>query len=681
VIEDGVLPVIELNDVKPNGTNSIDKKFIVLEDGLVNATLISYHDWRVCLYQHHHECLEVFFTPRDKFLFFADRVKALHDEFVLDFDMLRRTAAWESKRRFTRAVYPARDTMRRGKKDLVHALRYLLFALQMFEHGRIIDFTCANGIYKEIVTDTESTVTTEVQFKELMRKWESKRSELSHQLADARVSRRFYGRTDTERRFLQLARNKGRFDIHEMDTKSWKRTSSSPPEQQLKEESLKLIQQTLEQMEGGLDRLQDKLQITWLRSEARPDILMICPQRVIHDYKSEPFIKAIANGVVFQQDFQVPGEYKMLSLGIPFLQSSIALPQQQRSAWNDDLSKSDAYERVIVEEHMDGTHVTLFYIDGEWKLCSRIEPLDPSMRLSFVPINNVDSEIGVNDAFWKVWKKRGYRLPTVDLLPDSVVHDLCFTFSLIVNVHRYIVNYSEEDAVLVHARNTRTGETWNHRLLASLLTWSLPPTLSPIPSSLENLEKQSFLLNPLCRKGYILKTLPSPSSLVYSEPLNAVTVKNPVYVSIRYGTDPDTIGQLNMRVEVDRKLLHDQCVYNAGPRFVEAYPRWKPLFYQVTQAYTMFCEMLDTEYHAHWRKSKKEFVAAIESFPYSKVLFRLSQSHYPCAAEHFALLPSKHHLMYKPWRQYLRKHHEALFSFFQGEEGDVEDVAGHQKME
>lgn len=679
VIEDGVLPVIELNEVKANGTNAIDKKFIVLEEGLVNATLIAFHDWRVCLYQHYHECLEVHFTPRSKYLLLCDRVSALHDAFVLDLDMLRRTAAWESKRRYTRAVYPARDSMRRGKKDLVHALRYLLFALQIIAHGKIVDFTCANQIYKEIVVDTENSVTDEVQFKELMKTWETKRSQLSHQLADARVSRRFYGRGDTERRFLQLARAKSKFDVHALDATKFERLITSVEEEKIVDEDLKAIREALKSVKGDINVIQDAFQITYLRHEANPKILIVCPQRVIQDYTKVPFIKAIANGIVLIQNVEQQGDYKLLSFGLPFLPSSASLDPQTRLVWNEELEKSDASERFVAEEHMDGTHVTMFFVEGEWQICSRIEPMNPSMKLSFVPINNVDSEIDVNTAFWRVWKQRGYRLPDASLLADVPIHDMCFTFNLIVQEHRYLVNYTTEDVVLVHARNVQNGESFNHRFLASLLQWSVPPTLNPLPRSLEQLERASFLLNPLERKGYVLKTFGGPSELKLASPLKAVTVKNPIYVSIRYGTDPETIGQLNMRVEVDRKLLHDQAVYSTGPRFIEVHTHWKTLFDQVTHAYTQFCELLDAEYRPHWRKPRKEFVASVDAFPYCQVLFRMYHNRFPCAKEHFALLPSKHHLMYKPWRQYLRKSHQALFTFFQGEEeegdGDVDIAA------
>jgi hypothetical protein len=38
----------------------------------------------------------------------------------------------------------------KGKKNIGHAIRYLLFGLQIIEHGIIVDFQISNPIYREI---------------------------------------------------------------------------------------------------------------------------------------------------------------------------------------------------------------------------------------------------------------------------------------------------------------------------------------------------------------------------------------------------------------------------------------------------------------------------------------------------------------------------------------------------
>jgi hypothetical protein len=657
VIEDGILPALDLLEIKPNGTNAIDKRFIVLEEGLINTTLISYHDWRICLLQHHHECLEVLYTPRQLFLFISPKITHLLDSFVLDKDMLRRTAAWESKRRYTRAVYPARETMRRGKKDLVHALRYLLFALQMFDHDRITDFTCANEYYRQIVMETDE-VQTEAQFKTLMQKWEPERYKLSHQLGQARVSRRFYGRVDTERRFLAITRSKHAFDLQKGDSI---KILSNPHLQTIvspnaMDHPLQILDEALSGSESGLIGLEDRFPIVWCRDSKLPEILILYPQRVVPD-PSVPLIQAIYNGAIIQM--LEDGSYRVLSIGLPSINSSIGLPPSLRDVWDQRLSSKNSGDRLLVEEMVDGTQVSMYWLNGEWRIGSRVEPLSPSMTLSFVPINDVDTEVRLNDEFWRIWKGRGYQLPS-----DENSKNLCFTLIMNSDLHRHVVRYEIPDIFCVHVRNRETGSVVDHRQIAAQFQWKVPNSLPlPLPSSLNDLEKISFDLNPLLIKGYILK-------YVSSDSWDAITVKNSIYTSIRYGTDFSTIGQMNMRAEVDRKLLLQQAVFNTGPRFLEVFPHWKAQFDQTTEVYTQFCNMIDAEYRIHWRKERKEFVSAVSDFSQCQALLRMYQNRYPSASEYFSTLPLKQQYMYKPWREFLKSNHEALFRFYQGEDED-----------
>ena len=44
----------------------------------------------------------------------------------------------------------------KGKKELIHAIRYLMFASQITTHGSIIDYTCANDLWQEILQDSST---------------------------------------------------------------------------------------------------------------------------------------------------------------------------------------------------------------------------------------------------------------------------------------------------------------------------------------------------------------------------------------------------------------------------------------------------------------------------------------------------------------------------------------------
>lgn len=656
--------------LKQFGSNSIDKRFIVLDEGLINCTLISYYDWRVCLLQHHHECLEVLFTDHSLYLFLSEKIRRLHSEFVVDLDLLRRTAAWESKRRYTRAVFPARESMRRGKKDIVHAFRYLLFAMQIFEHGRIIDFTCANDYYRQIVLGTEN-VQTEEEFKALLVELEPVRSELSHKLGDMRHSRRFYGRNDTEKLYLYELRNRDAFYNHDLDlvrlvpsSQVQARAPSDATPLGI-DDSFEVIQRTLSSDYPNLAALQDAdVPVVWLRSPQAPTTLILNRQRVKR-HPITPFLKAVSNGVVLQQDTTADAEgkhgFRLLSLSLPSVPISKTISPEARIEWNRRLALPDASERYIAEEQLDGTHVTLFLHEGEWKLASRIEPLTPNMKLSYVAINNVNYEITVNDAFWKVWKAKGYQLPSIET--DG---HLCFTFNLVYFEHRQIVRYDSDDIVLVHVRDMRDGQVLDHRVFGDRMGWSLPRLFAgaTLPSSLEAFESIVFEENPLVCKGYIIK----PNMAKNDEPWAIVAVKNSVYVCMCYGTDSMRIGQLNMRVEVDRRMLLDMTLDGTSRRFVEFYPHWAPCFDRVAQVFYEMCDFVDSEYHKYWRGPRRELVNGTANFELRHCVYNVSKNCYPNLAEFFALSSTKGAFVSKPWRQWLKQHHRDTFDWLHGDD-------------
>lgn len=708
VFEDNVLPRVDTSHLKMNGSNAIDKRFIVLEEGLINATLISYYDWRVCLLQHHHECLEVLFTDRNLYLFESEKIRRLHDSFVVDKDLLRRTAAWESKRRFTRAVFPARDQMRRGKKDLVHALRYLMFAMQIFEHGRIVDFTCANGLYKQIVLNTEH-VQTEEAFKALMVELEPKRSELSHAIGDARQSRRFYGRTDTERNFLYEAMKK-RFLANKLDFSKFER--SALPNGCVESPFAPFDQWMVDKANKGIHSLHDlDVEATWLRDEKSPELLILFHQRMIQDV-THPFTRMIANGVVLQQEVQPnssdEGEekrstYKILSFGMPYMFASKPLPSNEREVWNNRLALPNASERFIAEEHIDGTHLSLFVRNGKWELASRVEPSSPAMTLSFIPVNNVNYEISLSDAFWKVWNDKKYSLPDIE------VHGhLCFTFVLVYFDHRHLVCYEYEDALLVHARDMETGKVVDHRSFAAARQWNVPRLFGTsssssnshlLPSSLESFESIVFDENPLYNKGYILKSVAPKVDEISNEgsvkmslsageasvggnsrttdlidpSWHAVSIKNPIYVSMRYGTDFSNIGQLNMRVEVDRKMLVDMTIFGTDRRFLDFYPEWIATFDKIRNPYREFCKIIDIKSRPLLNAPRPEMANDVKDFEYRHAVYHLYHYHIARWSDFAGLMPSKSQFVTKPWRLFLRKTHRELFNWLTREDNDESD--------
>lgn len=117
-------------DSLKDALGSLDKRYEVFDDGLINVTMIPLIEWRYLSYELRHEALETYFAAPEFVLLEKHRV-----ELFIDTDILRRTTSWESKRRFgTSSTKASNVSLRAGKKEIIHALRYLLFAIQVLEH-------------------------------------------------------------------------------------------------------------------------------------------------------------------------------------------------------------------------------------------------------------------------------------------------------------------------------------------------------------------------------------------------------------------------------------------------------------------------------------------------------------------------------------------------------------------
>lgn len=181
--------------------------FVVLEDELVNATLIPLADWRLLLAEHRHEALECHFSPP-----WARWLERYPVPWCLDSGVLRRTVSWEARARLRTALnkLKAGDTYR-GKKEIVHQLRYRMFALQILRTGRITDYACANEVYGEILAD-EST-----DFQHYREVGEQRADQLKQQLREEFGDHpQFYNEIETERKiwtWMEMAAKRQHFRL------------------------------------------------------------------------------------------------------------------------------------------------------------------------------------------------------------------------------------------------------------------------------------------------------------------------------------------------------------------------------------------------------------------------------------------------------------------------------------
>ena len=118
----------------------------VLQTGFGEVTVVPLEQWRRMLHEHRCEALEVLFGP-ELLLPLREEARA----FALNPLLLQAAAEWEAGRTLSRARRKLKEgDLKKGAKELFHALRYLCFATQIAQHGRIVDFAQANDTWTDI---------------------------------------------------------------------------------------------------------------------------------------------------------------------------------------------------------------------------------------------------------------------------------------------------------------------------------------------------------------------------------------------------------------------------------------------------------------------------------------------------------------------------------------------------
>eukprot|EP01087_Luapelamoeba_hula_P004196 TRINITY_DN14137_c0_g1_i1.p1 TRINITY_DN14137_c0_g1~~TRINITY_DN14137_c0_g1_i1.p1 ORF type:complete len:206 (-),score=27.84 TRINITY_DN14137_c0_g1_i1:360-977(-) len=149
---------------------------ISYDDGLYNVSFFTVTTFVTMLREHRHDATQCYFAPPEHC--WQELVPFTH---TIDPDVLYRTVLWESKRRFhiaydklralgltgediseqkmakktqlwtTASPADSAALLYSAKKDIIHSIRYLLFAQQMVSKQTIYDFGAANEIYYELM--------------------------------------------------------------------------------------------------------------------------------------------------------------------------------------------------------------------------------------------------------------------------------------------------------------------------------------------------------------------------------------------------------------------------------------------------------------------------------------------------------------------------------------------------
>jgi len=111
-----------------------------------DLTIWTVGEFQRLLDAHDPSALECHFLPD------AIAIRSREFEFKLDIEKLRRSFSEKSSNSWVKAKkkIEVHDDWRTGLKSLFHSLRLLEFGIQIATHGRIVDYSSANGYWRTI---------------------------------------------------------------------------------------------------------------------------------------------------------------------------------------------------------------------------------------------------------------------------------------------------------------------------------------------------------------------------------------------------------------------------------------------------------------------------------------------------------------------------------------------------
>ncbi|KAL6058905.1 hypothetical protein QOT17_014572 [Balamuthia mandrillaris] len=118
----------------------------VFVDKKINVTFYTLGGFVTQIHAHALMLMEALFLPSENvWLRRLDDVQLLREQWTLDRAIFWRSVMWETNRSIRNAKKKfANGNVKKGKKELFHAIRYLMFALQILDEGKICNFAAAN---------------------------------------------------------------------------------------------------------------------------------------------------------------------------------------------------------------------------------------------------------------------------------------------------------------------------------------------------------------------------------------------------------------------------------------------------------------------------------------------------------------------------------------------------------
>jgi len=137
----------------------------------------------------------------------------------------------------------------------------------------------------------------------------------------------------------------------------------------------------------------------------------------------------------------------------------VSYPYNKFFNHGEDKAAEINWDTAKVFEKVDGSLMTLYFWDGEWRVASSGSP-DASGEV-------YGTGLIFRDLFWKVWNDLGYELPSEN------EQGMCFMFELCSNFNKIVVQHPKPRIVFHGARKLDTFQEMKPEGIARTHMWEV----------------------------------------------------------------------------------------------------------------------------------------------------------------------------------------------------------------
>eukprot|EP01090_Pellita_catalonica_P013888 TRINITY_DN340_c0_g1_i5.p1 TRINITY_DN340_c0_g1~~TRINITY_DN340_c0_g1_i5.p1 ORF type:complete len:384 (-),score=55.43 TRINITY_DN340_c0_g1_i5:912-2003(-) len=302
-----------------------------------------------------------------------------------------------------------------------------------------------------------------------------------------------------------------------------------------------------------------ELKITFGHHSKYPNVICLHYKRIGADFNLP--ITRECRGLVIDQDTN----------------KVLAFPFRKFFNYAEKLHHKIDWKSARVYPKVDGTLMTLYFYKKEWHVATSSIP-DGSKHIVNSPVRQTYAQL-----FWKVWKKKKYKLPEI--------RTRCYMFELFSPENPIIVKPTKDKLVFLGARDLNTFEELKTKKIAEDNNWVRLESISTF-KSITDLIQAAADLNPVRDEGFV----------VIDKFFSRLKVKGPKYVALA-GLDEKNPAYLNVR-----KML-GIVKTNEGSEFLSYFKEWLPLFTKVNKAFDEYLKQLQSDWATGTAKpAEKEFL-------------------------------------------------------------------------